>query len=129
MNTMMLNIPQAIPDRDRFPSFNDDGKRPSTLFYMDLEIAQRFGLRATLETLRDCGDLTKRDPYEVTELYMALSYLMNGIAARHENTIPPAKSYMGKMYSAYEKVYRRIDDEIVPQWTDEAQTHFYRITD
>lgn len=68
-----MYMPAAIPDRDRFPSFRDDGKRPSTLFYMDIEIAQRFGLRATWETLRRYGDLKTRNPYEVTELYIIIS--------------------------------------------------------
>ncbi len=125
----MYYLPKAIPDRDRFPSFNDDGKRPSTLFYFDIEIvAQRFGLRATWETLRRCGDLAKRDPYEVTELYIALNYLMNELVARIGGELPPPKSRAGKIYKAYEKMYRQIDD-LAPNWPEDARSHFYRITD
>ena len=123
-----MYIPQAIPDRDRFPSFRDDGKRPSTLFYMDIEIAQRFGLRATWETLKRCGDLKTRDPYEVTELYVALNYLMHELIARIGGTMPPPKSRAGKIYRAYEKMFRQIDD-IAAEWPEEARRHFYLITD
>ena len=122
-----MKIPVAIPDRDRFPSFNDDGKRPSTLFYMDIEIAQRFGLRATWETLKRCGDLKTRDPYEVTELYMALNHLMHELVARL-GAMPPPKSRAGRIYTAYEKMYRQID-EIAETWNKDARRHFFLITD
>lgn len=124
----MLNL-YALSDRERFPAFHYDGNRPSTLFYADLKVAQAFGIRAVWDTLKRCGDLTERNPYEVTELYVVLNHLMCEIAAAFGNQ-PPSPDYkIHKIYKAYEKKYNLIYEEIVPTWTDEQREHFYKVID
>lgn len=124
----MLSL-YSLSDRERFPAFNYEENRPSTLFYADLKVAQAFGIRSVWDTLKRCGDLKKRDPYEVTELYVALNHLMWEIASAFGNQ-PPSPNYkVYKIYRAYEKTYNLIYETIVPTWTEEQKAHFYKVID
>lgn len=116
-----FSMPAAIADRDIMPSYNDDGKRPETLFYFDLAVALPFGYKAVRETLDRVGDIAKRDPYEVTELYMALNHLLWRIADEGADR-------EGKIYRAIEDMHNAID-ELAPTWDEESRRHFYEITD
>ena len=123
-----MNRLYALSDRERFPAFYYSENRPSTLFYADLKVAMACGIRAVWETLKRCGDLTTRDPYEVTELYVVLNHLMLEIAAKFGNQPPPIyKAH--KMFKAFAKIFNRIRDEIVTGWTEEQQAHFFRVID
>lgn len=109
----------SLNDAQRFPSFADDGKRPSTLFYADFKVAEAFGLNAIKETMERCGNLATRAPAEVTELYIVLNHLIWD-AYERGNT---------ELRSVYQIVYDRIDGEIVPAWSDADRSRFYQITD
>lgn len=124
---MTLNQLYALSDR--FPAYYYDENRPSTVFYADLKVAMAFGIRAVWDTLKRCGDLTKRDPYEVTELYVVLNHLLWEIAAAFGNEPPTPEYKVHKIYTAFEKKYNAIKDEIVPTWTDEQREHFFRVID
>lgn len=126
---MTLNQLYALSDRERFPAYYYDENRPSTVFYADLKVAMAFGIRAVWDTLKRCGDFTKRDPYEVTELYVVLNHLLWEIAAAFGNKPPTQEYKIYKVYTAFEKKYNTISDEIVPTWTDEQREHFYRVID
>lgn len=116
-------------DRERFPSFHQVENRPSTLFYADLKVAMAFGIRAVWDTLKNCGDLTKRDPKEVTELYVVLNHLMWEIAGHFGNAVPPPTYKIHKVYKAFEKAFNKIGTEIAPTWSDEDREHFFLVTD
>ena len=109
----------AINDAERFPSFGDDGKRPSTLFYADFKVAEAFGFESVCETMERCGDLKTRNPAGVTELYVVLNHLI-WEANERGNT---------ELQNYYQAAYDRIDAEIVPAWSDADRTRFYEITD
>ena len=119
----------ALSDRERFPAFHYSENRPSTLFYADLKVAMAFGIRAVWDTLKRCGDLAERDPYEVTELYVVLNHLMLEVAAKFGNQPPPPNYKAHKMFKAFEKKFYLIRDEIVPAWSEEQQAHFFRVID
>lgn len=124
-----MNRLYALSDRERFPAFHYSDNRPSTLFYADLKVAMAFGIRAVWDTLKNCGDLTRRNPYEVTELYVVLNHLMCEIAAKFEGKMPPPTYKVHKMFKAFAKMFNRIRDEIVTGWTEEQQAHFFRVID
>lgn len=109
----------SLNDAERFPSFNDDGKRPSTLFYADFKVAEAFGFKSVRDTMERCGDLKMRDPAEVTELYFVLNHL---IWNAHECGNSELQSY-------YQAAYDRISAEIVPTWSEADRTRFYAIID
>lgn len=119
----------ATSDKDRFPSFAQEceAARPSTCFYADLKVAEAFGVSAVKDTLVRCGDLHKRNPYEVTELYLVLNNLMWELA--DGCYAPDLKSRRGKLYALYQQWYNTIDDIAGSEWPEAAQLHFYSVTD
>ena len=126
---MTLSQLYAINDAQRFPCAHEVA-RPSTLFYADFKVAEAFGIKATYETFRNCGDLTSRDPKEVTELYVALNHLLFEANARNEEL--KAKGLFSPRTKKLENYYlRRQEDvkKITYTWSEEDRQHFFLVTD
>ena len=114
MNPMQL---YALNDAQRFPSFSgtpSEADRPSTLFYADFKVAELYGIEAVKNTFKNCGDLTKRDWKEVSELSVVLNHLL--WEAYHAG-----KEELAKLY---DKLWREVDG-LCHSWTDEERVSYY----
>ena len=130
MKTLMgLYIPN---DKQRFPAFYPEceEKRPSTLFYADFKVAERFGMRAVFETMGRCGmggidkdkwreGLNERyTPAQITELYVVLNHL---IWEAYEKGLSRLQEYYQLRYDFIR--------ELSSDWTEEEREHFFKVTD
>ena len=123
----------SLSDRERFPAFGFEevnADRPSTLFYADFKTAIPFGISAVYEPWRNCGDLTKRDPKEVTELFVVVNHLLGEAWEMNEDC---RKHKVYAPYPAMFEVFWRRKEQylrgLVDKWPEEAQIHFYHVTD
>lgn len=124
MNEVKIQIPgelsrlYSLSDAERFPSFQETKQeRPSTLFYADIKVAERFGLRAVRETLRDCH-IEQRGASVLTELYIAINHLIWEAYDRGNEELQEIYQNM------YEKIYEMSDS-----WTKAEREHFFLVTD
>lgn len=119
----------GLNDAQRFPC-SHVVDRPSTLFYADFKVAERFGIAAVWDTFRRCGDLKERDTKEVTELYVVLNHLE--WEAHDKNEELKANGKYSPCLIKAEPFYSRKQGEIrrlVDGWSDENKVHFFKVTD
>lgn len=114
----------ALTDAERFPAAHqlDEGQeRPATLFYADFKVAEAFGAKAVRDTMRNCGDLRKRDWKEVVELIAVLNNLGREAHLRGDK---PLADYYFRHYQFVDAVAKeRIAGD------EEKANYLFRITD
>ena len=116
----------AVSDAERFPCAYPEGEqgRPSTLYWADFSVAEKFGVKALKDTWAKVGDIKELDPAVLTELIVVLNHKLWQC---HD---------LGQMetekYKLYEKWYNKAMDHAVSTnngWTDAQREHFFYVTD
>lgn len=94
------------------------GYKPQTTFYEDFSIADRFGVNAIKDTYRRAFKGWKDNVVYLTELVMALNWI---IWEHYETNEEYAK--------VYEELYEKADAYALENLTEDDLTYFYRTTD